>query len=300
MTLDWLRLLNCQDFGLFPRKMMTAQTKGQIVVASEDEVDELLECADYLDCYIQTHSDGDKQDGTLRLIFMDLDFPGDLRRARTVLGRALAYMKDEYGCMSPYAQFSGAKGYHILQPIKPVKAGAHAKDFLRFMQLKLSRGYCDRQILGDIVRTWRIPGTYNSKGIRAGLDGRVEAVQPWDGQLLDVGVLWAEYRLFKLGEQISAKRKARASKPSLRIEGMRAPIHALMQRASEGQNLTHRQRQALLNEMLAAGKGDAEIMDVFSKLPDFNEGKTQYYIEYARRTGQKPFTSQHLREEAQQ
>lgn len=298
MVLDWLRLLNCPDFGLFPRKMMTAQTKGQIAVSSEDEVEELLASADGLDCLIQTHSDGDKQDGVLRLVFIDLDFPGDLTRARTVLRRVLAHIKAEHGAQ-PFAQFSGCKGYHVVVPIHPIQTKPHAKDFLKFMQLKLSLGYCDPAILGDIVRLWRIPGTYNSRGILRGTGGEVVAVQEWDGQKLDTSLLWEEYRLFKLGEQMNARRKARAAKPGLRIEGMRPPIHALIQRAREGVNLTHRQRQAILNEMVAAGKGDGEIMGVFSHLPDFDESKTRYYIEYARKTGQKPFTSQHLREELQ-
>jgi DNA primase large subunit len=48
--------------------------------------------------------------------------------------------------------------------------------------------------------------------------------------------------------------------------------------------------------MIAAGYTDQEIHSLFRNQPDYNEKKTQYFIEHARKRGYKPFTVQKILE----
>ncbi|MBC7127329.1 MAG: hypothetical protein H5T32_03800 [Candidatus Methanosuratus sp.] len=212
-----------------------------------------------------------------------------MTRAEKVIERVYSHILKEYG-IRPYCQFSGAKGYHIIVPLEPVQAGDKAKEFLKFMQIQLSKGYCDPQILGDIVRLFRIPDTINSKS------GRLcETVREWDGNRLDPSLLWEEFRAEEL-DRILRERK----RPRLRVRkqtkkgGIRPQILLLMQRIEEGQNLGHLQRLAVLTELIAKGWEDEQILELFSKAPDFNESKTRYYIAHARLRGYKPFSSAKL------
>lgn len=283
--LSFLELLG-PEHEWFPRNCMTSASRGQVVVFSKEQLLARLEEANYTDCFLATHTPQDKRKGILRTIFIDLDFPGDLARAERVFKRVYSFIEKEYEAR-PYCQFSGSKGYHIIIPIEPVQVANGARDFLKFMQIRLSKGYCDPQILGDIVRLFRMPNTVNSKS------GKLcERVKEWDGNRLDVSLLWEEFRAEELDKILNAEKRFKALKlkPQARKPGIRPQIALLMQRIEEGQNLTHMQRLAVVTELIANGWTDGQIIALFSKLPDFNEARTRYYVEHARLRGYKPFT----------
>jgi hypothetical protein len=297
---SFLNLFNHPSIILFPRKAMTSKSKGQIIVNSKEELLRLIEEANYIDCFLQSHRQEDKAKGFLYLVFIDIDFKDDLNRARKIVNRILHYLNVKYDYKKPYIQFSGFKGYHIIIPIEPIEINPPtlASDFLRFMQLKLSMGYCDEQILGDIVRIIRLPNTYNSKAIAKGQDGKVKIIQDWDGNRLNVDILKEEYKLKKWEEEEKEKDEKKKSfrpsyKPGVRI---RPHIQELIKKAKEGFNLTHRQRLAIVFELINNNYSDDEIMEIFKNLPDFNEQLTRYMIQHARKRGYKPFRTENLQE----
>jgi len=297
MTFDlsFLNLLG-PDHEWFPRKAM-AGSSGQVVVNCVKELLALFERYNFTDCFIQTHIDRDRVKGVIRLVFIDLDCPGDLDRARKLLDRVLHFLGVGYG-IKPYVQFSGSKGYHIIIPIEPVCVGDKAKPFLKFLQQRLSKGYCDPQILGDLVRLVRFPDTINSKS------GKLcETVQEWDGQRLDVSLLWEEFRLQQLiEEEEREKRQGSRSEPGFGFKpshGIRPQIALLISRLKEGQNLTHQQRLAIVFELLARGWTEDQILELFRSSPDFNEERTRYMVEHAKARGYLPFKTKRLLEVVQ-
>ena len=293
----FLKLFDHPGITLFPRKAMGLASKGQIVVNNLQDLYELVEASDRIDCFMQTHTVEDKAKGLLYLVFIDIDCPGDLKRAKEVFRRVLHYLRVKYD-ISPYSQFSGAKGYHVLIPLEPITVNppSLASDFLKFLQLKLSMGYCDPQLLGDIVRLVRLPNTYNTKAIKNDQDGLVKVIQEWDGKRLNTGLLWEEFTLKKLDEELSRKEKKQRVKTAAKINGIRPQIFALIEKAKQGINLTHQQRLAVLFELIANGWEDDQILEVFEAQPDFDLNKTRYMIEHARRMGYKPFKTERLQE----
>jgi len=286
----FLRLFDHPMIGMFPRKAMGLASRGQIVVNSLQDLYELVEASDRIDCFMQTHTAEDKAKGLLYLVFIDLDFPGDLKRAKEVFRRVLHYLRVKHD-ISPYAQFSGSKGYHVLIPLEPITVNppSLASDFLRFLQLKLSLGYCDPQLLGDVVRLCRLPNTYNSKAIKNDQDGLVRIVQEWDGKRLDTSLLWEEFRLKKLDEELSRKeKKPRVKTASFERRDPRPCIAEALQRPlKEGDG--HLMRLAVAAEYLNLGWSPPEIAQLFQNQSDYSYEKSLYFVEDAQKRGYKPF-----------
>jgi len=291
----FLALFDHPSIILFPRKAMTSKSKGQVIVNSKEELLERIEEANATDCFLASHRPEDKQKGLLYLVFIDIDFKNNIERAKKIVDRILAFLKREYDIKKPYVQFSGFKGYHVIIPLTPIIVEpCLVSDFLRYLQIKLSKGYCDGQILGDIVRIIRLPNTYNSKAISHGFDGRVKIVQEWDGERFDPGLLWEEFKLNKLEEEIQKQKMKSFRLPYKPGAKIRSEIQELIKMAREGKNLTHRQRLAILFELINNGYGDEEILDIFKNLPDFDEKKTLYFIQHARKKGYKPFRAENI------
>ena len=271
---------------------MTSKTRGQVLVNSKEELLKLVEEANAIDCFLASHRTEDKARGLLYIVFIDIDLENDLNKAKRITNRILHYLKIKYEIKRPYVQFSGSKGYHIIIPIEPILVPSNlASDFLKFMQLRLSMGYCDPRLLGDIVRLIRIPNTYNSKALARGEDGLVRIIQEWDGIRFDVGILKEEYELKKLEEE---PEKEKSKKHLIKMPEVRPQVKALIERARQGENLTHRQRLAILLELINNGYSDEEILDIFKNLPDFNEKITRYMINHARKRCYKPFRTENL------
>jgi hypothetical protein len=282
-----------QELDWFPRKILTSSSLGQVLIYSQEELLQSLDLAGYVDCYIQTHTAEDQKKEQIRVVFIDIDLQGKLDRALKLKDRVLSKIHDLYN-VKAYSQFSGFKGYHVIVPlIKTIQIPGYAKDFLRFLQVRLSLGYCDPQILGDIVRLVRLPHTYNSKAPDYRVNGLVTPVDEWDGKGLDVSLLWEEFKLTLLEERLRTKaRRGKATEP----RGLRPQILTLIERAKKGVNLTHVQRLAILFEALNQGLTDSEIHAFFKNCPDYNQDRTQHYIDHARRSHYRPFTTKHLEE----
>jgi hypothetical protein len=287
----FLKLFDHPGITLFPRKSMGLASRGQIVVNSLQELYQLIEASSKIDIFMATHTVEDKTKGLLYLVFLDLDFsPNDLNRARKVLHRILHYLRVKYDIDS-YAQFSGSKGYHILIPLEPitVNPSSLASDFLKFLQLKLSMGYCDPQLLGDIVRLVRLPNTYNSKAIKSDQDGLVKVIQEWDGKRLDTGLLWEEFRLKKLEEELSRKeKKPRVKTAHFDCKDPRPCIaEALQHPLKEGNG--HLMRLAIAAEYLNMGWAPPEIAQLFQNQSDYSYEKSLYFVKDTQKRGYKPF-----------
>ena len=162
------------------------------------------------------------------------------------------------------------------------------------MQLRLSRGYCDPQLLGDVVRLVRLPETYNSKALKAGMDGFVEPIREWNGERYDPQLLWEEFKMSKISEKLGGKKHARRLKQATSCKGIRPEVQVLIDKLREGVNLNHEARLAILFELINAGWSDEEILEVFSHAPDYNPQKVQYYIRHARMKGYNRFSRRRL------
>jgi len=286
----FLKLFDHPGITLFPRKAMGLASKGQIVVNNLQDLYQLIEASDRIDCFMQTHTVEDKAKGLLYLTFIDIDLPNALDRAKKVLHRILHYLRVKYG-ISPHSQFSGAKGYHVLIPLEPITVNppSLASGFLKFLQLKLSLGYCDPQLLGDIVRLVRLPNTFNSKAIKEGRDGLVRIVQEWDDKRLDTSLLWEEFRLKKLEEELSRKeKKPRVKNVDFDRKDPRPCIaEALQHPLKEGNG--HLMRLAIAAEYLNMGWAPPEIAQLFQNQSDYSYEKSLYFVEDAQKRGYKPF-----------
>jgi len=65
-------------------------------------------------------------------------------------------------------------------------------------------------------------------------------------------------------------------------------IREILNKADEQQNLIHNERLILVFFLLALNYPIEEITNIFSRLPDFDHGKTTYQIEFAKKKGYVP------------
>ena len=72
-------------------------------------------------------------------------------------------------------------------------------------------------------------------------------------------------------------------------------IQAIAERAEKGENLSHAERLVLLFFALNVGMSDEEIVALYSKLPDFDEKKTRYFVQHARRRGYRSYSCEKIR-----
>jgi len=62
-------------------------------------------------------------------------------------------------------------------------------------------------------------------------------------------------------------------------------IQNILERTEKGENLSHVERLFLMFFMLNIGKEEEEVVNLFRKMPDFNEERTRYYVRHARNKG---------------
>ncbi len=293
----------------FPREIMTSRTGGQIAVRSREELAAELAKAGYKDCYIRTHTHDDAKAGILYLLFIDIDLEGRLEEAKKVAMETAAKMESVFG-VRPHVQFSGAKGYHVILPLGTEDGRVHqlpsqydAKGALTALQDFFSGGRVDRQIRGDLVRLFRIPGTINSKGLEKEHGGRVVTVQRWDGKRADLDKATAiikQMRHADAGKTGTGKAVRAGTGAGARAEGRRAPmgegIARLMAYGAEYGWLPHDARCMILFEMLARGWEDEEILEYFSKMRDYEAEKTHYFVRQAREVGYIPYSQSRVAE----
>jgi len=284
---------------LFPRKVMTLATKGQVTISSKEELIEVVERANLIDCFIQTHSDLEAKLGILSLLYIDIDNENNIEQARRDALKTSSKIEKIYG-IRPHVQFSGCKGYHVLLPFEPKElpnGKEELRDYIQFLREYLSNGKCDPSLKGDIVRLFRLPWSYNSKGITKYGDGLVRVAQEWDGNRADSRILYGSFKVWQLNRKLKARKRRFATKA--KSEGkfkVRKPIQELIKLAKEGQRLEHRQRLAILLELINTQMSDQEIISIFEKQEDFNPSKIQYFINHARTHAYKPFKRESLME----
>jgi hypothetical protein len=265
----------------FPREIMTAKTGGQITVRSREELLRELERADYRDCFIRSHTHEDAKKGILYLMFIDIDLEGRLEEARKGAAETSARIEEMFG-VRPHVQFSGAKGYHVILPLEPVRleSADAARTALKLAQTYLSNNLCDRHVAGDVVRIFRIPGTVNTKGLENEYKGRVVTVQRWDGRRADFSKAKAIPKDVIRKAHAEMKRKMEYESGTLRYY-----VRKIMEYGEAVRRLPHRHRHIVVCEMIARGRTDEEIHAFFRHMDDYNAEKTQYQIEHARRMG---------------
>ena len=71
-------------------------------------------------------------------------------------------------------------------------------------------------------------------------------------------------------------------------------VEAVIERVRQGVNLSHPERFLLMTFMIHAGKSDDEIVELFRGVPDFDEKKTRYFIQHARKKGYLPYSCQRI------
>ena len=290
---DYLEALLGGSF--FPRKAMAGFQNGQKIYFEKETLLNDFEASDFVDCFIASHSEMDKEQAILKVVFLDFDSKeniyGAIREAIKVADR----IKKEYNVV-PHLQFSGSKGCHLILPIEPLEFEMieREKAFLHFSQQFLTTGskYVDNQVFGDVSRLIRVPFTINSKALNMSWKGFVKILQEWNGNYANLSSL---LELKNLDEEI---RKSLSPKIKyVRIKkGIRKEVVKLIERAKQGVYLTHNQRLAILFELISKGYTDDEIVDVFKNQEDFDEKKTRYFISHARNQGYRPFTTERLQE----
>ncbi|MBC7112721.1 MAG: hypothetical protein H5T34_01645 [Candidatus Methanomethyliales bacterium] len=197
-----------------------------------------------------------------------------------VVSALTAARAEELFGVRPHVQFSGAKGYHVILPLEPVRLESvdAARAALKLVQNYLSNGLCDRHVAGDAVRIFRIPNTINTKGAGNEYGGRVFIVQKWDGRRADLSRAKSIPKDFVKEARKEMKGRLEYESPTLRYY-----VRKLMEYGEATRWLPHRARHIIVCEMVARGRSDREIHAFFRHLDDYSEEKTQYQIDHARK-----------------
>lgn len=98
-----------------------------------------------------------------------------------------------------------------------------------------------------------------------------------------------KWKLERLAKRFERRRKT--AKP-IRSKTREIPpcIQRIKERAERGDNLSHEERLVLLFWWMNNVTQDVdELVDLFRRVPDFDEKKTRYYVEHALKKGYKPF-----------
>jgi hypothetical protein len=266
-----------------------------------------------LPCYVsvQPYSSRGQVYG-LEKLFYDFDSkddPPDLEKAWAEASDFAEKLRFFYR-VEPLLIFSGRKGYHVdvwLQEVVSFEPEQElvAKDVYRTLQEKLLEGLkystLDLQPIGDIKRLARLPYTTH--------EGSGLLCQPVDLDRRPIELTSIEtYRAHGLSDEIISRvvkevvdrmgRKDRKPSGTTSYGDIREPVKALIGYAKEGKKLSHGQRLIILFELINNGYSDESIQEVFSTQPDYNQRRTQYFIDQAKRRGYRPFRIEKIMREA--
>ena len=272
----------------FPRDVLTSETRGRISAYDEKHLYNILLDGKLRKSYIDIHAEYELKNNYVSLVFYDIDYPEDLKKAGKIAFGIADKIYSKYH-VKPYIQFSGAKGYHILTPIYPVKCESRleAKEFLRYLQEELAGRYIkyvDPHVLGDVNRLFRIPYSIHEK-----TGNIVEPIKDWSGIRLYVDDLYYRFKLDTIAEKHTIKK-------NIKIHKVRDEVKSLIEKAKAGVHLEHEERLAILFELINNGYSASEILKVFEKQDDYNPKLTLYMIRHARSRGYRPFRRERLRE----
>ncbi|MEM2293124.1 MAG: hypothetical protein QXX41_07595 [Nitrososphaerota archaeon] len=242
----------------------------------------------------------------LEKLFFDFDDPTNPSRAIEE-GLRFARTLKEFYSVEPFLTLSGSKGCHVYvffsEPVSINGLENYAKEAMRVLQSKLLMGLnlktVDRNPLGDVKRISRLPYTIHEETQRLcqPIDEREEALSPEDVDLSFHKKNGLNPSLLKpvIEEIFMEEERRRQTHTSFKpTKGIRKEVQLLIERAEKRIELSHEERLAILFEMLNAGYGDDDIHAVFMNQPDYNAGKTQYFIDHARKRRYKPFSKSRL------
>ena len=113
------------QFRLFPRKVMTLNSRGQVTIFSKQELVKRYQESHFVDSRINAYAEVDEEglifQNTPSFLFIDLDMSSFSNKASLdkELTRVLEKIRQKIdGC--PTVLWSGG-GYHIYQPLRPPK-----------------------------------------------------------------------------------------------------------------------------------------------------------------------------------
>jgi hypothetical protein len=218
---------------LFPRKIMTKYTKGQITAYSKEQVIYWFEQANYEDCRINAYpaflSEAEEQDYKQgvnlnlfapNILFIDLDLEHFKSKEELDkwLNKILRNIATILHGVKPFVLWSG-HGFHIIIPVKATAALEQFEDFethtnklseefLQFAKRHLSLNKADSKnnpAFGSCLL--RVPYTFNSKCINEKVDPEVTIIQDWDSKqrLTEIDNLLTGFQTFLIDKKIKAE-----------------------------------------------------------------------------------------------
>ena len=178
--------------SLFPRKIMTKRTNGQVLVNSNEEMLQYFEASDFLGCRINaypSYTEYYEMQYAPNFIFIDLDLStfGTIGGLQSALSETLENINNVL-CGFPTVLWTG-NGYHIYLPVDaPVleqlkqfeEFERPSSKFLRFAAHYLTNGKSDHSHNPSFKSCLiRIPGSFNPK--RKEGSNEVKIIQKWNG-----------------------------------------------------------------------------------------------------------------------
>ena len=191
---------------LFPRKIMTKKTRGQVTIYSIEQIMQVFEDANFEDCRINAYpsflneaEEKDYEKGinldifAPNILFIDLDqkdFSSKSALDKT-LNKILKHRSSILYGVRPLLLWSG-NGYHVIIPVKATEALEHFEDFkgltdrpssefLQFAKSFLSFNKANKSHNPAFKSCLlRVPYTFNSKCFVDNVDPDVKLVQEFD------------------------------------------------------------------------------------------------------------------------
>ena len=218
---------------IYPRKIMTKYTKGQITAYSKEQILYWFEQANYQDCRINAYpafvSEAEEQDYKQgiglnllapNILFIDLDIEHFKSREELDkwLNRILKNIAIVLHGARPLVLWSG-HGYHIIIPVKATEAleqfedfetytNEPSKEFLQFAPRYLSLNKADDKnnpAFGSNLL--RVPHTLNSECLDEKVDPEVKIIHEWNNseQLPQIDNLLVEFQTFLVDRKLKAE-----------------------------------------------------------------------------------------------
>jgi hypothetical protein len=225
---------------LFPRKIMTSKTRGQVTVYSIEQIIQAFEEADFVDCRINAYpaflneaEEKDYENGinldifAPNILFIDLDLKDFSSKSEldNVLRKILKHISSILYGVRPLLLWSG-NGYHIIIPIESTEALEHFEDFkrltdrpssefLQFAKSFLSLNKADKANNPAFKSCLlRVPYTFNSKCIEEKIDPEVKLLREFDGSkpLPKIDNLLVEFITFLADRKLKSEFKTAKNK----------------------------------------------------------------------------------------
>lgn len=239
-------------------------------------------------------------------LFFEFDCPEDPQRAWAD-AKTLADSIIRYYDAVPLVKFSGRKGYHLdvwlREAVMLDGAVELGKAVYKYLQVKILMGLklptLDLNVVGDLKRLERVPySVHEGTGLLCqpvDLDGKPSPPEKCNISEYRKSGLSTELLRDVLKEVREEDGKSIVQKAIVKADGrVRLCIQAALNQPLEGGN-GHSMRLATAIELLNAGYTVDEVVSLFKSQPDFNPGKTRYYVEHALKRGYKPFKCSTIR-----